>query len=78
MYIFTATLTEDLVGFTVSVSLIRVKGRKHEHVSEETWLLEAPFDDREVRMAYAEILLTQKVSELSEKLRRVASGVSHN
>lgn len=78
MYLMTATLTEDLIGATISVEALEANGRRHKLLSTETWLVQIPGGMTPAQHAEVRAILDRHVSELSGKLRRVFPGVSQD
>lgn len=76
MYIFTATLTEDLLGVTIDVQAARGSGRKQQLLACETWLVSVPAGVDEARHAEIASILDNEVSNLAHYLRRVFPGES--
>lgn len=76
MYRIEATITEDLAGFQVAVECSRHSGRKVQILSSQLWLIGCPEDARDDAHRRIQSRIVGKTEELSEFLRRVASGVS--
>lgn len=76
MYHVHATVTEDLSGYVVTVQFATFSGPKRHIVFEETWMIQRPFDERDDAAAALLKGLERRSSEMSEFLRRVASGES--
>lgn len=75
MYLMTATLTEDLIGCTISVQALEANGRRHKILEDQTWLVQVPGGITSSQHAEIRAILDKQVSELSQKLRRVFPGV---
>lgn len=76
MYHLHATLTEDLIGVTITVEAQVHSGRRSRTLTTETWLVECPTPLDDERHAEIRRILDSAVSELSQKLRRVFPGES--
>lgn len=75
MYLMTATLTEDLIGATISVEALEANGRRHKILTTETWLVQIPAGITPEQHAEVRRILDTEVSALSQKLRRVFPSV---
>lgn len=76
MYQMTATVIEDLSGWTVDVVVTRQSGRRTQLLSTTTFLIGQPEIEREPTHARVQARIVGFAEKLAEDLRRVASGVS--
>lgn len=76
LYHMHATVTEDIIGYTIRVDVDRHSGRSHRSVFSETWLVTTSEEVKEQATPLIEVLLHQVASRLSVNLRRVATGES--
>lgn len=76
VYHMDVTITEDLIGVTITAQAQIFSGRKATLLSTETWLVAVPGGVDNERHAEIRRILDSAVSELSQKLRRVFPGES--